>query len=96
MGKFNVGDQVTWTSQAGGSTKTKTGRVVAVIEGGRSSAERADAEIKSRVRAGTHRSAYGGGWARPDVSYVVEVPQGATARAKPVLYWPIASKLQRT
>lgn len=95
MGTFNVGDQVTWTSQAGGNTKTKTGKVVAVIEGGPDSAERANAEIKSRVRAGTHRSAYGGGWARADVSYVIEVPQGTTARAKPVLYWPVASRLRR-
>lgn len=29
--KFQVGDTVTWTSQAGGNTKTKTGRVIAIV-----------------------------------------------------------------
>lgn len=94
MSTYKVGDAVQWTSQAGGSTKTKVGKVIAVIQGGSNSAERANGEIKKRVRAGTHRSAYGGGWARPDVSYVVEVPQGTTGRAKPILYWPVASALK--
>lgn len=89
---FNVGDSVTWTSQAGGNTKTKTGKVVAVIPGGPSSGEQAGKEIRSRVRAGTHRSAFGGGWARAEDSYVIEVPQGP--KAKPVLYWPVAKVLK--
>lgn len=90
---LRVGDNVTWTSQAGGNTKTKTGKVIAVIPGGPSSAEQADKEIRSRQRAGTHRSAFGGGWSRAEESYVVEVPQGP--KAKPVLYWPKANALQK-
>lgn len=95
MSQFKVGDSVQWTSQAGGSTKTKIGTVVALVPGGRSSAEHVRSEVDRRVRAGTHRSAFGGGWDRPEPSYLVEVPQGTTARAKPVLYWPVASRLRR-
>jgi hypothetical protein len=94
MEKFREGDMVTWTSQAGGNTKTKVGTVVAVIPGGEASYERARSAIDLRTRAGTHRSAFGGGWSRPAESYVVEVPQGTTGRAKPVLYWPVASALR--
>ena len=94
MSKFKIGSSVTWTSSAAGSMKRKTGTVVAVIKGGRESAGQARSEINRRVSAGTHRSAFGGGWHRPDESYVVEVPQGTTGKAKAVLYWPVASALQ--
>ena len=30
--KFNVGDAIEWTSQAGGFTKTKTGQVKAILK----------------------------------------------------------------
>lgn len=35
MGLFKVGDGVTWTSQAGGYSKVKTGAVVEVIPPGK-------------------------------------------------------------
>jgi hypothetical protein len=91
---LKVGDKVKWASQAGGVWKDKEGVVVAVIAGGRDSGERANAEIKARTQAGTHRSAFGGGWARDHESYVVEVRQGGP-KSKPVLYWPVASKLRK-
>lgn len=95
MSQHKVGSRVTWTSQAGGSTKEKTGTVVAVIAGGRGSGDRATQEIRSRVKAGTHRSAFGGGWDREGESYLVEVPQGTSGKARPVLYWPVANRLKR-
>lgn len=88
--QFNVGDTVHWTSQAGGSTKTKEGKVVEVIPAG----SYADAAVKSRVNKGTHRSAFGHGMNRDHASYLIEVPGGTTARAKAVLYWPVASLLR--
>lgn len=89
-----VGDQVTWSSQAGGNTKTKTGRVVALIPPGRESGKSARAFIDAKVSKRTHRSAFGGGWDRDHESYIVEVVVGGP-RAKPVLYWPIVSKLAK-
>ena len=94
MSKFKIGSGVTWTSQAGGSTKTKVGTVVAVIPGGPKSAHSAISAINRLAKGGIHRSAFGGGWDRPHESYVVEVPQGTSGRAKPVLYWPVASALK--
>lgn len=32
--KFQIGERVTWTSQAGGHYKTKTGEIIALIEPG--------------------------------------------------------------
>ncbi|WP_271678878.1 hypothetical protein [Thermomonas mangrovi] len=94
MSTFKAGDLVTWTSQAGGHTRIKTGKVIAVIDGGHKSGETAASEIKKRVRAGTHRSAFGGGWDRAETSYLVEVANGKSGRAKPTIYWPVASKLK--
>lgn len=37
--KFQIGDTVTWTSQAGGNAKTKTGKVVAVLPANKSVAQ---------------------------------------------------------
>jgi len=91
---FKLGQTVTWTSQAGGHAKTKTGRVVAVIAGGRGSGDRASKYIRDAKRSGTHRSCFGGGWDRNSESYVVEVRDGRTSRAKPILYWPVVSLLQ--
>ncbi len=90
---FNVGDTVQWHSSAAGGTTKKTGRILAVVEPGTTGAHAVTAFINKHVRAGTHRSAYGGGAGRAHTSYVVEVAVGST-KAKPVLYWPVASKLQ--
>lgn len=92
--EFKVGDEVVWESQAGGSTRAKAGRVAFVVQGGDKSGDAARKFIFDKVKAGTHRSTFGGGGYRPDVSYIVEV-DGASPKAKKVLYWPIAKKLEK-
>lgn len=57
--KFKVGDEVTWTSQAAGSSKTKTGIIVALIP--------PRGIIPKAVRPP------GAGWPRNHESYVVQV-----------------------
>lgn len=71
---FVIGELVTWTSSAAGSTTTKIGVVIAVVAG---------------IWKG-----------RDHESYVVKVtppskrhPNDKRPR-KPVIYWPIASKLR--
>ena len=78
---FKIGDKVTWTSSSGGSTKTKTGVVEAVIRPGSlpSQEQRAEAD------------AYG--MARDYESYMVRVPS-KTGKGRGKLYWPIANKLK--
>jgi hypothetical protein len=84
---FKVGDTVHWIS----SNKAKEGTIEKVVPGGRGSANVASNFITSK--GDTHRSAFGGSWDREVESYVVSVP-GATAKSKPVLYWPFASLLR--
>lgn len=90
--EFKVGDTVKWTSSSAGSTKTKRGEIVLVVAPGSASGRKALQYIADR-RA-THRSAFGGGWERDHVSYLVCVP-GATPKSKPILYWPRAAALKR-
>ncbi len=85
--EIQVGSNVNWTSQAGGSIKQKRGVVVAVIAGGKGSSLNARGVIGKLVRAGTHRSCFGGGSDRDHVSYVVEVVTGSP-KARKALYWP--------
>lgn len=70
---YQVGDRVTWTSQAAGITKPKTGTVVAVVlpKGEPNDALKA-AGVRGRIR---HP-----GYPRDHVTYVV--------RAGGRLYWP--------
>ncbi|MGX9960553.1 hypothetical protein ACW0US_17545 [Xanthomonas euvesicatoria] len=89
---FALSATVQWSSSAGGSTKAKVGRIVAVIPPGRRTSDIAADFVRTRVAAGTHRSAFGHGMDREHESYVVEVA-GATARSKPVLYWPTVRAL---
>lgn len=90
---FKVGDSVKWSSSAQGSTTTKTGTVIAVIPGGKKSADTVRKQVQKREK--TRNSAFGYGGDRDHESYLVAVPQGTTGRAKPKLYWPVVSKLQR-
>ncbi len=89
---FKRGDKVTWVSQAGGNTRRKVGTVVAVIPRGKEGADHVRNCIDALVKAGTHRSSYGGGWGRDHESYLVEVVAGGS-RAKRALYWPVAKLL---
>jgi hypothetical protein len=90
--EFKIGDVVEWTSSSAGSTKTKCGEIVLVVAPTR--AGRHEARRYIADRSDTHRSAFGGGWERDHVSYLVCVP-GATPKAKPILYWPRAAALKR-
>lgn len=72
--KFAVGEKVTWLSQSRGYWRTKTGTVVRVIP-----ANTLDYQA-GRINHGSGK--------RNHDSYIVEVPQGTTGKAKPKLYWP--------
>ncbi len=62
---MKIGDQVEWTSQAGGYTRTKRGEIVAVVP----------ANTMPEMRK---VSRYGGGMARGHESYLVKVPGKGT------------------
>lgn len=97
MGKFKVGNRVKWQSQSGGHYVDKEGVIVCVVPEG--------------IKPATSRSwIYGhysdeldfdvsqvqtmyDGWGRNHESYLVEVKAGP--RAKPRLYWPLVSKLNK-
>lgn len=66
MRQFKVGDKVAWTSQAGGYTKTKRGKVVHVVP--------------AHVMPPHALTPKGAGMARDHQSYIVEVtrPRSAT------------------
>lgn len=85
---FKLGDSVTWDSQAGGSFREKTGVIVEVIppKGKFSNAIR-EKYLDLFKGAGV-------GFPRPEVSYIVAVPQGKTGKAKPKHYWPRTSALR--
>jgi hypothetical protein len=74
---MKVGDEVTWTSQAGGSAKRKKGVIVQVV------AARSMPEPLPKH--------YGGGMWRDHESYVVDCRKSLTHA--PNTYWPVASKL---
>ena len=82
MPKFDIGNQVTWTSQAQGFSKVKTGKVEAVIPAGRPLSEDQRSELP------------GAGVRRSHESYLVRVP-GKTPAARSKLYWPTVSRLKR-
>jgi hypothetical protein len=81
---FNVGDAVTWTSQANGSTRIKTGVVEAVVP----PKAYPDRECFPQLYRGR-----GPGLWRDHVSYVVVVP-GMTSKSGGTSYWPRAAALR--
>lgn len=89
VGKIlNKGDSVTWSSQAGGSFREKKGEVVEIIPpNGKFSNAIRDRYPDLFKGAGV-------GFPRPEVSYIVAVPQGKTRKAKPKHYWPRTSSLR--
>ena len=79
---YKLGDRVTWTSQAHGSAKTKTGTVVEVVpKGGRPSRGKFPSLYKDA----------GVGFSRAHESYVVSVPN---KRSGVKIYWPIVKNLR--
>lgn len=89
MNEFKVGDKVIWTSQAGGSTKTKTGIVWAVL---------IDTQAlwnarQIAVEQGRHTIMFDGYTMLASKMYIVEVK--TTPKAKPRLYLPRPKNLKR-
>lgn len=87
-GPFQLSQEVEWTSQAGGSTKTKRGNIVAFIPAG--TALRPDSILRKRFRL----SNLGFGARRVD-TYLIAVP-AKSDKAKPVLYRPATKYLKAT
>lgn len=81
MGEFRVGMEVEWISSSNGTTKTKRGRVEAVILKG------------ERPTAGQRKEADAYGIGRDHESYLVRVP-GKTKSSRGKLYWPRVSALR--
>ena len=79
--KFKLGDLVTWTSQAGGKSKTKQGIVIAVISANESPyrAFLRNSEYRLRALAGSLRS---------HESYLIQVGKSKK------LYWPLVKYLK--
>ena len=90
---FKVGDKVTWSSQARGCTKTKTGTIVKIVHRhdfvGRDTPYRmADREFQGHIIMFSGYNIPG----NSDVAYFIEVITGL--KAKPRLYMPYPSKLE--
>lgn len=81
--KFSQGDMVTWTSQAAGIAKAKTGVVEQVI---------APKGMPDRERFIQLYKGPGMGLPRDHESYAVRVP-GKTAKSAGKLYWPRVNAL---
>jgi len=89
---FEKGDTVTWTSQASGTPKTKTGTVIYVLSTGERIPESVLAEGRAQFDMASMRST------REHPSYVVKVERASKATGKPIkpfLYWPIVSQLEK-
>lgn len=79
---FQVGDTVTWTSQAGGKSKTKTGKVIAVVPKG--------VNVRQWVPDGFNDSRLPQNLSfRFHESYLIQV--GRSKR----LYWPLVKYLEK-
>ena len=85
---MQLGDEVTWTSQANGGVKTKTGKVVLILRAG----ERMPPMIEVNGLQLPAPARTGGGQRFDAESYVVHVPT-PSGRGKGRLYWPRTSAL---
>lgn len=95
---MNLGDTVTWESQANGRTKTKTGIIVGIVPAGRRmgllhyiAGLNTVGEARTKYATGPIE---GGGLCRDHESYLVAVKTGKTAAAKLTLYWPRVTSLR--
>lgn len=82
MSKFKLGDEVSWSSSANGSTKKKIGDVVEVIP--------ADVSIRTSKFWGELDAST---VPRKEESYIVCVGPSPGSKAKPKYYWPRVSAL---
>ncbi len=96
--KFEIGQQVSWVSQAGGRSREKSGKVVAIVlPNVRPHNFLFDAgNPDGRLLADTHilHPIDSSSLPRNEESYLVSVP-GQTSKASPVLYWPRVSGLRQ-
>lgn len=76
---MNIGDTVSWTSQAAGTTKRKTGKIVAVVPAGKDPALYVPKGLLINAWRGDERD---------HESYLVRVGN------KKLLYWPRVSQLK--
>jgi hypothetical protein len=91
--KYQVGDEVSWTSSAAGTTKAKRGKVVAVVPSNTHCSLRdLLGETWTRRFRLMMDTIYPYG--RSHESYIVEV-SGSTPNQLPVIYWPRVSQLRK-
>lgn len=96
---FKLGESVSWKSQAGGSTKKKTGTVVGIVPAGPRKGlfkyiipSLSFDEAHQKFNLSPIDCA---GLSRNHESYLVSVQDGKTDKAKPKIYWPRVSSLQK-
>lgn len=83
---MKIGDTVTWTSQAMGCEKTKTGKVIYEIPAGESAMNKVPKDAKtSHIKLGTDKSVYD--------RILVAVPAGKDGNIKHY-YCPLKSVLE--
>lgn len=89
MPQFNIGDKVSWKSQAAGNYKLKTGTVVAVLFKGNIPYRYAMEHFPK------HKRMFDGGDlpGNYNTAYLVEVKDGKTDKAAPKLYMPYPKQL---
>ena len=84
---FSVNDKVKWTSQSMGNHVKKVGTIVEVVQ--------ANSRFNVLPYLVGHSIMFTNpGW-RDKVSYLVSVPPKAGSKARPKLYWPIATLLKK-
>lgn len=91
---INIGDSVEWTSSAAGTTKTKRGKVVAIVpaKGLASVVTFFCQDWRERYSAsGLNSLSFFG---RGHESYLIAVPT-KTGRGRQCLYWPRTSQLRK-
>lgn len=87
---FKIGDKVTWSSQSGGSTTSKTGIVVAIVQLG---IDPSRIQFLKGAGIATLSRRFDGG-PRQEISYLVAVRPGKTDKSSPVVYWPRVQNLR--
>lgn len=90
MPHFKIGDRVTWSSQAGGYSKQKSGIVVSVVPKGVPVFHHS---WLAMTETGVHDRNLDSVRSRDHESYIVHVPT-KTGRGKGKLYWPAVNKLK--
>lgn len=90
MSRFKVGDKVTWTSQASGFAKEKTGTIVMIVPEN-TYFLKIEKELQNLGKK--FSSKYGGGFSRDHESYAVFVPTPSGKSNH--LYWPVVDKLMK-